>query len=470
MIPRKQRIAIARILSDLIKSDKIIDQSEILLFNELQQQFGITRHDCLEAMYISLTQAMTEVRNLDHEAKLQLQEALLHTANADNQCVAREALILLALKYVLEDSDGKYELLSCDTHGSYIEEKFIVYVESDEHELVNDEIRCDVEAICDKTRLWNFDFIYIPQIAERLQQMDACYIQDIIRYLRPMFDDRVVELIYNRLTHITTEEFTSELLGAQMNMPSLRYAEPSLLINFGSSIASPSVSKSETPLQHIYTEFLRIRIDGNVIEEVSRFITDYSKFITDREMVRPQLQENDFKYFGFYKALFDFIAQADGIQLLERKMIIDLPRKSLWIGGHELRLSPTHLTTYILLLVQSINGYGLPHFRSLEQVESHTALCEELTRRYHKIYASLSSSSSSWEIAKTRNIAAYMAHIKQKMRTLVHVSPDMYLPTHKSIDGMDYYCVNLSVDNVYVRCAISDSAQEIRLRDYRPWR
>ena len=72
MIPRKQRIAIARILSDLIKSDKIIDQSEILLFNELQQQFGITRHDCLEAMYISLTQAMTEVRNLDHEAKLQL--------------------------------------------------------------------------------------------------------------------------------------------------------------------------------------------------------------------------------------------------------------------------------------------------------------------------------------------------------------------------------------------------------------
>jgi hypothetical protein len=46
----------------------------------------------------------------------------------------------------------------------------------------------------------------------------------------------------------------------------------------------------------------------------------------------------------------------------------------------------------------------------------------------------------------------------------------MYLPMHKSIDGMDYYCVNLSVDNVYVRCSISDSAEEIRLRDYRPWR
>lgn len=470
MIPRKQRIAIARILSDLIKSDKIIDQSEIQLFNELQLQFGITRQDCVAAMHISLTRAMTEVRDLDADSKHQLQEALLQTANADNQCVAREALILLALKYVLEDSDGKYELLSCDTHGSYIEDKFIVYIESDEQETVNDEIRCDVDAICDKTRLWNFDFIYIPQIAERLKQMDACYIKDIIRYMRPMFDERVVELLYERLTHITTEDFTTELLGSQMNMPSLRYAEPSLLINFGSSIATPSLQSTSTPLHHTYTEFLRIRIDDTVTEEVSRFISDYSKFITDCEMVRPRLQENYFKYFGFYQALFDFITQADGIDLLERRVIIDLPHKSLWVAGREIRLSPTHLATYILMLVQSINGYGLPHFRTSSQVESHAALCEDLTRKYRKVYASLSSAPTSWHIAKTRSIAAYMAHIKQKLREQVPVSPDTYVPDNKIIDSMDYYCTRVSIDNVYVRYNTCKQDQDIPLRDYRSWK
>ena len=470
MIPRKQRIAIARILSDLIKSDKIIDQSEIQLFNELQLQFGITREDCVSAMHISLTHAMTEVRNLDTEAKQQLQEALLQTANADNQCVAREALILLALKYVLEDSDGKYELLSCDTHGSYIEEKFIVYIESDEQETVNDEIRCDVEAICDKTRLWNFDFIYIPQIAERLKRMDACYIKDIIRYMRPMFDDSVVELLYERLTHISTEDFTTELLGSQMNMPSLRYVEPSLLINFGSSIATPSLPSASTAIHHTYTEFLRIRIDDTVTEEVSRFISDYSKFITDCEMVRPRLQENYFKYFGFYQALFDFITQADGLNLLERRMIIDLPHKSLWVAGREIRLSPTHLATYILMLLQSINGYGLPHIRTSSQVESHAALCEELTRKYRKIYSSLSSSSTNWHLTKTRSIEAYMAHIKQKLRENLHHSPEIYLPDHKTMDGMMYFCTNVSPDNVYVRCSSNLQQQDIPLRDYRPWR
>ncbi|MBO7194589.1 MAG: hypothetical protein J6V27_00930, partial [Alistipes sp.] len=58
------------------------------------------------------------VRTLDEENKQVLQQALLQTAKADNQCVAKEALILLTLKYILQDTDGKYEVISCDTHGS----------------------------------------------------------------------------------------------------------------------------------------------------------------------------------------------------------------------------------------------------------------------------------------------------------------------------------------------------------------
>ena len=336
MIAHPYRVAIARILSDLIKSDKIIEKSEITLFNTLQEQFGITQQDRIEAQSITITHAMTCVRDLDDDKKQILQQALLQTAKADNQCVAKEALILLALKYILEDNDGKYEVLSCDTRGAYIEDKFIMYIESDEYEDINDDILCDLEGICDKLSLWNFNFVYIPNITAQIKKMEASYIKDIIRYMKPMFNDEIVDILYDKLTSITTESFTTELLGAQMNMPQLREIVPSLLINFGTSVVS-SPTNAQQPI--VYTDFLRIRLDDTTLHEVKQFIADYDQIITHRECVHPELEENQFKYFGFYKALFDFLTITNNIgDLLEDKVIIDLSRKSLRIGDSEIRL------------------------------------------------------------------------------------------------------------------------------------
>lgn len=465
MIAHQYRVAIARILSDLIKSDKIIEKSEITLFNTLQEQFGITQQDRIEAQSITITHAMNSVRNIDDDKKQILQQALLQTARADNQCVAKEALILLALKYVLEDTDGKYEVLSCDTRGSYIEDKFIMYIESDDYENINDDILCDLEGICDRLSLWNFDFVYIPNITTHLKEMDSSYIKDIIRYMKPMFNDDIVDILYDKLTNITTENFTTELLGAQMNMPQLRECEPSLLINFGISMVPYCSTKSQG---NIYTDFLRIRIDTTAIKEINRFIFDYGQFITHREFVRPQLVEEQFKYFGFYKLLFDFLAVADGDILVDYKLVIDLLRKSLWICGREVKLSPTELATYVLILQQSIRGYGLRHFKS-NQIVDNKKLCDALTSRFQTIYSFIEEPNKSWQFADNiRNIAAYIARIKQKLREQVLLSPDVYIPRQRvTEDGLEYYCTNISIDNVYVR---ESNEKECLLKDYRPWK
>ena len=465
MIAHPYRVAIARILSDLIKSDKIIEKSEITLFNTLQEQFGITQQDRIEAQSITITHAMTCVRDLDDEKKQILQQALLQTAKADNQCVAKEALILLALKYILEDNDGKYEVLSCDTRGAYIEDKFIMYIESDEYEDINEDILCDIEGICDKLSLWNFNFVYIPNITAQLKKMEASYIKDIIRYMKPMFNDEIVDILYDKLTSITTEGFTTELLGAQMNMPQLRESEPSLLINFGTSMVPYCGAKNQG---NIYTDFLRIRIDATFIKEINKFISDYGRFITHREYVRPQLVEEQFNYFGFYKVLFDFLAIADGNSLIDHKLIIDLPRKSLWICGREVKLSPTELATYILILQQSIRRYGLRHFKS-SQIADNKKLCDDLTTHFQTIYSSIEEPNKSWLFADNiRNIAAYIARIKQKLREQVLLSPDVYIPHQRTTeDGLEYYCTNVNTDNVFVR---ESNKKECLLKDYRPWR
>lgn len=465
MIAHPYRVAIARILSDLIKSDKIIEKSEITLFNTLQEQFGITQQDRIEAQSITITHAITCVRDLDDDKKRILQQALLQTAKADNQCVAKEALILLALKYILEDTDGKYEVISCDTHGLCIEDNFMVYIESDENEDVNDEILCEIDAICDKLNLWNFEFVYIPSIREQFVNMETDYVKDIIRYMKPMFNNTTIDALYRKLTSITTESFTTELLCAQMNMPQLRETVPSLLINFGTSVVSNPINAQQP---NIYTDFLRIRIDDTTHHEVKQFIADYNQIITHRECVHPELVENQFKYFGFYKALFDFLTITNNIgDLLEDKVIIDLSHRSLRIGDSEVRLSPIQLTTYILILQQSIRGYGLPHLRNQTQIDGNQKLCDSLTAQFRAIYASLGYNHSDWQFASnTRNIAAYISHISQKLRNQISISPEVYIPYQVNRDGIDYYTTKVTLDKVYVRVANKDYP----LKTYHHWK
>jgi hypothetical protein len=465
MIAHPYRVAIARILSDLIKSDKIIEKSEIALFNTLQEQFGITQQDRIEAQSITITHAMNCVRDLDDDKKQILQQALLKTAKADNQCVAKEALILLALKYILADTDGKYEVLSCDTRGSYIEDKFIMYIESDEYEDINDDILCDLEGICDKLSLWNFDFVYIPSITAQFRTMDPTYMKDIIRYMKPTFCDKTVNRLYDRLTSITTESFTTELLGAQMNMPQLRESEPSLLINFGTSVVF-NPTHNQQPV--IHTDFLKIRIDDTTNHEIKQFITDYDQFITHRESVSPELEENQFKYFGFYKILFDFLTITNNTgDLVEDNITIDLLHKSLKIGDTTIKLSPTQLTTYILILQQSIRGYGLPHLRNKAQIDSNKKLCDNLTKHFQTIYASFGEAHNDWHFAdNTRNIAAYISHISQKLRNQIAISPETYIPYQINKDGLDYYTTKVTLDKVYVKI----DSKEYPLKDYTPWK
>lgn len=460
MIAQAHRVAIARILSDLIKADKLIEKSELMLYNTIQKQFGITQKDRIAAQYITITEAMNRIRELDDEYKQLLQDALLQTAKADNQCVAREALILLALKYTLQDQSGKYELLSCPSHGALIEDKFMVYIESDEYESVNDEIACEFDAISDKLRLWNFDFVYIPSITNHLSQMDANYMKDIIRYMKPTLSETQVERLYNSLTTITTESFTTQLLGAQMYMPQLRETAPSLLVNFATSwvIGERSGQKTAVASSSTYMNFLRIRIDDTTMDEVKRFIADYNEFLTHREYVAPQVEGDQLKYYGFYRALFDFLTTTNSKgSLMEDQVVIDLSHSSLHIGDNEVRLSPTQLAVYILILQQSILGYGLPHLRTEADVQNNEALCQALTARFRSILSSLGAPNEEWQFASnTRNIAAYVSHIRQKLREHIHYAPDVYLPYQIKRDGQDYYTTKVTLDKVYVRVTGSE--------------
>lgn len=462
-----QRVAIARILSDLIKSDKIIEKSEILLYNKLQQKFSITQKDCIDAQDITLSQAITIVRDLDTRDKQELQNALLQTANADNQCVAKEALILLTLKYIIEDLDDKYEVLSCATNESYIDDKFMVIIDGADGFKLN---IADLESLTDKLNLWNIEFVYVPLIAHKLKSMDPTFVKAIIQYINPNFSDESIEKLYKRLILINTVKFTTDLLGGEMGMPSLKNVETSLLINYATSTLPATTPDAKV---QTYTEFLRIRLDNHTIDEVKQFIADYSQIITHRESVRPSMANDNFRYYGFYKVLFDFLAQSENGVLCDNKVIINPHQRTLLLEGREVVLSPMHITTYAMILYQSIKGYGLPRFTTKDRnnPDFHKQ-CDELTRTFKQIYHTFTTGEdlpTDWYFEKhIRNISTYVSHITKELNKAHLRDASRYLPyIQKSPDGRSYYTTSINIGDIFVK---AEGCTEIPLTSYRLWK
>lgn len=196
-----QKIAIARLISDLIKSDDVICHEEIQLYNHIIFSFDISQDELHEAQFMSQEDAVTYIKSMAPNEQKKIFSILQKAAYSDNSCVAREALLLLSLSLTLNDKVNKYNLFSTLIRGWQSSEKYVVYIESDYMPAINDEIWQQYDTIANLLQLWNFEFIYIPKISKNCCEMDRDYLCDIIRYMNPRLTNDMLNNLYERLTN-----------------------------------------------------------------------------------------------------------------------------------------------------------------------------------------------------------------------------------------------------------------------------
>ena len=99
MYTTKERIAIARVVSDMIKADNIIEESEIEMLNKFKSIYNIDSHILGEARHVKFSTAVSNLDSLEDNEKIEIFKSIQSMAIADGVCVPREALLLLALRY-----------------------------------------------------------------------------------------------------------------------------------------------------------------------------------------------------------------------------------------------------------------------------------------------------------------------------------------------------------------------------------
>ena len=310
---KEQRIAMARIISDMIKADNIIEESEIKDMKRLMSEYGVSHQEMSEARRIRFSEAVNTLKELPIRERLAFFDHIYSIALSDNVCVPREALLLIALQYCLIENDrksvnGKSQpkpyLISCPTGEASFNDQYMVYLESTYDEERNAELMQHFRLLVTITRLCGFNFIYIPKMVEEFRVMNEQYVKDVISYMAPNLEGSFIQQVYNRLCKLTTVDFFRNVLYERLQVKALHDTPPSLLINIGTSVV-PYCSAGGS-VQY-YTEFLCIPICSGILTLVDDILGFYQSKVSIRQSITIGDNKGQFKYFGFYKALFDFL-------------------------------------------------------------------------------------------------------------------------------------------------------------------
>ena len=317
---------------------------------------------------------------------------------------------------------------------------------------INEEILQQYDTIANLLHLWKFEFIYIPKLTRSFCEMDRTYLCDIIRYMNPRLSPEMLNNLYDRLTNFTTENFTRDYLENVSHSNHFYDIEPSLLINVGTSnIPASSLAQQDT----YFMNFLTIRLDDEpdcVLNEVRRFIDLYESLITEPEYQLPKRSKGLFRYHGFYKQLFDFLARQH-TNGEENSIVIDLRVRRIWMRGVEVQMSATHLATYVFLLHQSL----CTHYGGLIKAGQHHPLSEKDVARLGKTYHAICNLFRDVPITDTRSYLEDVSNIRgyiARLRTTIEHCID-------SEDINHYYPKDSSDKSIY-RIAINPSSVRLR--------
>lgn len=318
----EQRIALARIVSDLIKADDIIEVDELRMLEEIKSQFNLKEEHFSQARQKTLTDAIKKLteENLNRTEIKNIKDYLHSLTLSDGSCAPTEALIVLALDKIFEQ---KGKMISCVTNNSIGKHHFIVYLNgSDKADNVE-----DIENTSLRLREWGLDIVYIPRFRARVEQFAKE--KDLINFLAPHCD---VEDIQQQISNLTNQSFCNGILANTIGLNEVRGCEPSLLVYIGTS-EIPN-DKSIT----CYANYLLIKLKQTLKEEIKNFIDTFKEYVDDNTIQRiPPSRANRFRYVSFHKAIIDFLTSERG-----KESTIELDKRR-----HNITFLPCNKTVHL---------------------------------------------------------------------------------------------------------------------------
>lgn len=404
---KDQRIALARIVYDLIMADKIIDDEEVVKFAKLfgEENNRILFHQAQELTFAKAIKLLTQPSddNNDNEVirkvhadqrRKQAEKAaniVGETASSDSFCAPSEAILLLAIDYFLKKNNAtytKYDIQSFKLTDIFIGKRFVLYVDNNASSK-SLEVEQNYDLIVNLLASIGFQFIYIPKIVEQYKKKGLEMFKAMSMYIFPDIPEDKVEDVYNNIMQMDTKSFVKDYLNEKLGFDII-CARPSLMVMLGrSSVIGKNISDKGL-VYETNANFLKINIgEEKVVNVVGDLIHDFNKFVTFNFHIDFNPAKDKLLYHGIHKAFFRMVALAKN-NPQQYNINISTNLHAVFINDYKLPLAKGKTAIYIMILCRSFFGdkKGLPMkkvFKTLEVEDQ-----ERLQTQYEWICAHLS--------------------------------------------------------------------------------
>lgn len=450
VLNRDQKIAIARIVSDLIEADFIVEEKEMNFYEKfISEELKINEQMLVDAKRTDMAKAVSILKELDLEKRKIIVERLKELALSDGTCVPLEAIQIFAIDQAMEHNAYIYSVPSLEIG---INNMTVIYIENSSHNKVNLEIERNYRSIRNDFALAGFDFVYIPYVVNDYKNMRTDYLKKVVRYMLPSVPGKKVESICHKLQNMTTSRFCRDLLYKKNGIP-ITDAKPSLLIKINESALINQFEREDAE-RVTFANFLLVELKVDILNQIRTIIDSYHRMVNCPITVSSAPESPKFMYYGFHRSLFDLIAYEH--EQKEFKLIFDLskPHANIYFEALDesketipIKLNPQETCLYVMIVKKSLTGAGLDW-----RDEPPKDIKKEILEEYNKIYR---------RIGKLRTTRVYKDRIQVhniKNRILANktvvANLDKFMPMHVKDGGISYYVVKAPEDSIVIKVPI----------------
>lgn len=457
---RIHRAAIARIFSDLIKADRIIDTGEMRCWQQFRTRYGIDRELEVEATSMSLADAISAIRDTDDPM---LGHRLITDCRtmtvSDGYCAHSEALLMVALMLTLDDNqEVNSEIISIPRADFNIDTATAIYIETGWDEEINAAIRRSHRVIFKELQLAGFHFIYLPYIIDHYRRTDTALLRQILSFLAPAMSDAGIANTLESLLDMTTAGFCKDILCNKCGISSLRTTYPSLLIKLSNSTVGDAT----------YSNYLHLEVGPDIVETVQKFVDIFSDMLLSDVYVVNSSEEKDsqFNYHGFYKQLLDIFLVRRNIR---SHILLDPYRSEISFPEIDTVASGLHRrerALYALLLCVGEEGLNFKAPAGADAADRHRRRLDRIQRRYALAYELFGGEP---EKAPDLREPKIRRPIFACLRKVLKELPSLYNPDDYNVESDADGTFRVSVEPELVKItSISDSSpMQLSLSEFR---
>ena len=378
--------ALAKVLSDLVQSDGIVNQGEIDCLNHVYKVLRITSANRQKATTLTLSQATQILSSLGNTEKIAVLKIVQNLSASDDTIDHNESLLItalfLAIGIVLPEAEGIKASLVTLPSLNFDTRNAVLYVESKYDENVNQQIEKQYDSISQMLHSSEREFFYLPKVMCDIQAKKAIF-RNTLSYIEPTLSEEQLDIIDRDLCQLDSVALSKEIFLNYLNINGFNLDRPSFFFKI----------RSARPSSH--QEFLILEIKDEPLATLQRFYALESnianlkpdnlsekelRFLKKFELQNPKSTKDELQYTGFHKTIIDTLLKYNGSHGISRLFVTT--KGDLYLtdrNNTEVKMPALCKALYILFLLHEdgislnyLDDYKTELYRIYRQISTYS--------------------------------------------------------------------------------------------------